>query len=252
VRFTILFALLFGIAPQLSAQWIKPQPTGVPRSPDGKINLSGPVPRAADGKPELSGMWMPNRKFNVNLAADFKGEVPLAAWGKALYDERKANESRDDPDGYCLPDGVPRITGAGALPERIVQTPAMVVILYERGLFRQVYMDGRTLQKDLNPTWMGYSTGAWDGDTLMVKTTGFNDKTWLDDVGHPHSDKMAVTERYRRPDYGHLFIDITIEDEVAYTRPWTITLDLRLDPSGDLLEYVCNENEKDIKHLVSK
>ena len=119
-------------------------------------------------------------------------------------------------------------------------------------IFRQIYMDGRTLQKDPNPTWMGYSTGSWDGDALVVKTTGFNDKTWLDDVGHPHSDKMIVTERYRRTDYGRLILDITVEDEIAYTRPWTTTQELRLEPTGDLIEYVCTENERDARHSIGK
>ena len=141
--------------------------------------------------------------------------------------------------------------GAGGLPNRIVQTPTMVAILHERGLFREIFMDGRTLQKNPDPIWMGYSTGAWEGDTLVVRTTGFNDKTWLDDVGQPHSESLKVVERYRRPDYGHLLVDITVEDEKAYTRPWTVTEDLRLDPTGDLIEYVCNENEQDQKHLLA-
>ncbi|MSV35858.1 MAG: hypothetical protein EXQ47_09705 [Bryobacterales bacterium] len=247
-----ILAFILTVAPHAGAQWIKPAAPGVPRTADGKVNPQGPVPRAADGKPDLSGMWFANSKFNANLAAEFKGDVPFTASGKALYDERRANSSRDDPDTFCLPDGVPRIQAAGGLPSRIVQTPAMVVILHERGVFRQIYMDGRTLQKDLNPTWMGYSTGAWDGDTLVVKTTGFNDKTWLDDVGHPHSDAMIVTERYRRTDYGHVRLEITIEDEKAYTRPWTVTQDLRLDPNADLFEYVCNENEKDIRHIFGR
>jgi len=119
-------------------------------------------------------------------------------------------------------------------------------------MFREIFLDGRTLQKDPQPTWMGYSTGTWDGDVLVVRTTGFNEQTWLDDVGHPHSESLRVTERYRRPDFGHLFIDITIEDQKAYSRPWTVTEDLRLDPEGDLIEYVCNENERDVRHLVGK
>ena len=245
-------ALTLVIAPHLDAQWVKPPTPGAPRTADGKVDLRGPAPRTADGKPDLSGMWLSSAKFNRDLASDFKGQVPMTAWGKALYDERRANESRDDPDMYCLPDGVPRMTAAGALPSRIVQTPNMVAILHERGLFRQIFMDGRTLQKDPTPQWMGYSTGAWEGDALVVRTTGFNDKTWLDDVGHPHSESLKVIERYRRPDYGHLLLDITLEDEKAYTRPWTVTQELRLDPTGDLIEYVCNENERDAKHIVGR
>jgi hypothetical protein len=242
-------ALALVTAPSVGAQWVKPEPAGAPRSADGKVDLKGPAPRTADGKPDLSGMWLPNNKFNTDLAADFKGEVPMTAWGKALYDERRANQSRDDPDTFCLPDGVPRITAAGGLPSRILQTPAMVAILHERGLFRQIFMDGRTLKKDADSIWMGYSSGAWEGDALVVRSAGFNDKTWLDDVGHPHSESLKVTERYRRTDYGHLQLEITIEDEKAYTRPWTVMQGLRLDPTGDLIEYVCNENERDAKHM---
>ena len=253
MRLISLLAFFALTAPHVSAQWIKPQPPGAPRTADGKIDLRGPAPRTADGKPDLSGMWLSSLKFNNNLAADFKGEVPMTLWAKAIYDERRDNNSRDDPETRCLPAGVPRTTAAGALPSRIVQTPSMIVILHEtKMLFRQIYMDGRTLRKDSNPTWMGYSTGSWDGDTLVVKTTGFNDKTWLDDLGHPHSDKMIVTERYHRPDYGHLILDITVEDEIAYTRPWTATQILPLDPIGDLIEYVCNENERDARHTVGK
>jgi hypothetical protein len=245
-------ALILVTAPHLDAQWVKPPTPGAPRTADGKVDLRGPAPRTADGKPDLSGMWLSNPKFNTDLATYFKGEVPMTAWAKALYAERRANDSRDDPDTYCLPDGVPRITAAGALPSRIVQTPAMVAILHERSLFRQIFMDGRTLRKDPDPTWMGYSTGAWEGDVLVVRTAGFNDKTWLDDVGHPHSESLNVIERYRRPDYGHLLVDITVEDEKAYTRPWTVTQDFRLDPTGDLIEYVCSENERDAKHLIGR
>jgi len=245
-------ALILVAAPHLDAQWVKLPTPGAPRTADGKVDLRGPAPRTADGKPDLSGMWLAEAKFNRDLAADFKGEVPLTAWGKALYDERRKTDSRDDPDTFCLPDGVPRIAAAGGLPNRIVQTPAMVAILHERGLFREIFMDGRTLQKNPDPIWMGYSTGAWEGDPLVVRSAGFNDKTWLDDVGHPHSELLKVIERYRRPDYGHLLLDITVEDEKAYTRPWMVTQHLRLDPTGDLIEYVCNENERDVKHLVGR
>ena len=208
-------AFILVTAPHLGAQWVKPPTPGAPRTADGKVDLLGPAPRTADGKPDLSGVWLADAKFNANLAANFKGEVPMTAWGKALFDERRANQSRDDPDTFCLPDGVPRIAAAGGLPNRIVQTPALVALLHERGVFRQIHMDGRTLQKDTSPIWMGYSTGAWEGDALVVRTTGLNDKTWLDDVGHPHSESLNVIERYRRPDYGHLLLDVTVEDEKA-------------------------------------
>ena len=247
-------AFIFLAASQLQAQWVKAPTPGVPRTADGKPNLRGPAPRTADGKPDLSGMWQSNFKFNTNLAADLKPDaVPLTAWGQALYAERQGNNSKDDPEAYCLPAGVPRATAAGGLPSRIVQTSNLIVILQEsKTMFREIFLDDRKLQTDPQPTWMGYSTGTWEGDVLVVRTTGFNEQTWLDDVGHPHSESLRVTERYRRPDFGHLFIDITVEDQKAYSRPWTVTEDLRLDPEGDLIEYICNENERDVRHLVGK
>ncbi len=238
-----LLALL--AAPVLHAQWVKPA---------AKVNLNGPAPRTADGKPDLSGFWVSSVKYNTSLAVDLApGTVKMTPWGQALYDERVRTNSHSDPENVCLPSGTPRINAAGGFPNRVIQTPAMIVILYEiKMLYRSIFLDGRTLQKDANPTWMGYSTGRWDGDALVVRTTGFNDKTWLDDQGHPHSESLVVTERYRRPDYGHLFIDITIDDPIAYEKPWTATEDLRLELDGDLLEYVCIENEKDAPHLVDK
>ena len=239
----LLLALL--AAPLLHAQWVKPP---------SKADLNGPAPRTADGKPDLSGMWVSSVKYNTSLAVDLAPDaVKMTPWGQALFDERVRTNSQADPENVCLPSGTPRINAAGGFPNRLIQTREMVVILYEiKMLYRTIFLDGRTLQKDANPTWMGYSTASWDGDALVVRTTGFNDKTWLDDKGHPHSEALVVTERYRRPDYGHLFIDITIDDPVAYEKPWTATEDLRLDPDGDLIEYVCIENERDAGHLVDK
>ena len=244
--------ILLFVASHASAQWTKPRDPSVPRTPDGKPNLTGPTPRTADGKPNFSGFWRSNIKYNGDLAADLKPEdVPMTPWAKALFDERIKTFSRDDPENYCLPDGVPRYWAAGGGPNRIVQTPGMIVVLHEiKTMFRQIYLDGRTLEPDAPPAWLGYSTGKWEGDVLVVRTAGFNDKTWLDDRGHPHSESLVVNERFRRPDFGHLFVDITIEDPIAYTRPWTVTEDFRLDADGDLLEYVCNENERDLRHIA--
>ena len=244
--------ILLFVASHASAQWTRPRDPSVPRTPDGRPNLTGPTPRTADGKPNFSGFWRSNIKYNGDLAADLKPEdVPMTPWAQALFDDRIKTFSRDDPENYCLPDGVPRYWAAGGGPNRIVQTPGMIVVLHEiKTMFRQIYLDGRTLEPDAPPAWLGYSTGKWEGDILVVRTAGFNDKTWLDDRGHPHSESLVVTERFRRPDFGHLFIDITIEDPLAYTRPWTVTEDFRLDPDGDLLEYVCNENERDLRHIA--
>ena len=221
--------------------------------PKGKMDLAAAAPRTADGKPDFSGVWQTDIKFNKNLAADLPaGAVLMTPWAKALYDERQANNSKDDPEGFCLPPGVPRAAGV-PFPEKILQARDVIVILYEtRTTFRQIFLDGRTPVADAQPTWMGYSTGQWNGDVLVVHTTGFNDKTWLDDDGHPHSENMRVTERFRRPDMGHLVIEVTIEDAKAYVRPWTAVQTFRLLAGSDLLEYVCNENNVDLAHLTGK
>ena len=234
------------------AQWSYHAPN-IPRTKDGKADLTAAAPRTAWNTVDLSGIWQTDIKFNFNLASDLKPEdVPMLPWGQALYKERQDNKGKDDPEGFCMPAGVPRISGV-PFPEKIIQTPTEIVILYEtRNTFRQIFLDSHAVIKDPNPTWMGYSTGKWVGDTLVVETTGFNEKTWLDDDGHPHSEAMKVTERFRRPDFGHLFIDITIDDPKAYAHPWTATEEFHVDADGELIEYVCNENNLDVPHLVGK
>ena len=236
----------------LGAQWSYRDPNA-PRTKDGKPDLTAPAPRTAFGMVDLSGIWQTDLRFNFNLAADLKADaVPMLPWGQALYQERQDNAGKDDPEGFCMPAGVPRIGGV-PFPQKIIQTPTVVVILYEtRSTFRQIFLDRHTVVRDPQPTWMGYSTGKWEGDTLVVETTGFNDKTWLDDAGHPHSDALRVIERFRRPDFGHLLIEITIDDPKAYARPWTVTEQFLLDADTELIEYVCNENNLDIPHLVGK
>ncbi|MEP6962885.1 MAG: hypothetical protein ABI995_12455 [Acidobacteriota bacterium] len=234
------------------AQWVYHAPN-IPRTKDGKPNLTAPAPKTAAGLVDLSGIWQTHIKFNANLAADLRADqVPMLPGALALYNQRQANHSKDDPEGFCLPPGVPRASGV-PFPEKIIQTPTEIVILYEtRTTFRQIFLDSHTVAKDPQPTWMGYSTGKWDGDTLVVQTTGFNDRTWLDDVGHPHSEAMNVTERFRRPDFGHLFIDITIDDPIAYSRPWTVTEEFALAADDELLEYACGENNVDPVRLQGK
>ena len=246
-----VFLAALGVAPA-GAQWIYRAPD-IPRTKDGKPDLTAPAPRTAWGTADFSGIWQTDIKFNFNLASDLKPDaVVMLPWGQALYKERQENMAKDDPEGFCLPPGVPRVSGV-PFPEKIIQLPTLVVILYEtRSTFRQLFLDNHILTKDPQPTWMGYSTGKWDGDTLVVETTGFNDKTWLDDEGHPHSESLRVTERFRRPDFGRMFIDITIDDPKAYARPWTVTEEFHLDADSELLEYVCNENNLDIPHLVGK
>ena len=215
-----------------------------------------PAPRLADGKVDLNGkgVWAPiwvldwaDTKY-VDKAID----VPFTPAGLKLYDERKANLSKDDPEGYCLPPGVPRYTGT-PYPFQILQMPDKVVILYEGAshMYRTIYMDGRkhTDPDKLNPTWMGESIGRWEGDTLVVDTSGFNGKTWLDYVGHPTSEDLHVIERYSRPDSLTLAYEATIEDKQMYTKPWTTKFFVKFRPGWDLLEYVCLENNKDLVHI---
>jgi hypothetical protein len=250
----LLAALLIaGCVPAAAgAQWVYRSPTA-PRTASGAVNLSAPAPRTAWGTIDLSGIWQTDLKFNFNLAADLKPEdVPMRPAARALFDERQRTLGKDDPEGFCLPPGFPRVNGV-PFPTKIIQTPALVVMLYEtRSLFRQIFLDTHALATDPQPTWMGYSSGKWDGDTLVVQTVGFNDKTWLDDAGHPHSAAMRVTERIRRPDFGHLVAEITIDDPEYYTRPWTVTQEFTLTADGELIEYVCNENNLDVPHLVGK
>ena len=239
-----------------AAQWLNIPTKGIPRTKDGKPGLSAPAPRKPDGKPDLSGVWMgdtQNLKYETNLGADFKpGELPIQPWAEKLTKERIPGGS-ESPPARCLPPGVP-ILDNNHNPIKIIQESELVVILYELfGQFRQIFLDGRTLPKEPNPTWSGYSVGRWDGDALVVETAGFNGKTWLDVMGHPTTEALHVTERFGRRDFGHLDIQLTIDDPKAYTKPWTVALlPMQFDGDNELLEYVCNENERDVKHMVGK
>jgi hypothetical protein len=238
----------------LAGQWRK-LPKVFPVATDGKPNLSAPVPGNKDGHPDLSGIWEPSaNKYVRDIAADLKPDnVPFQPWAKALYEQRiDGSHSGEDPDANCLPQGVPKIDAAPA-PWKIVQTPGNIVIVYEAfNLWRQIFLDGRELEPDVNPTWMGYSTGKWDGATLVVDTRGFNGKAWLDQLGKPSTDALHVTERFRRKDFGHMNIQITIDDPKAYTKPWTVNEEVHLLTGTELLEFICNENNRDLPHLPGK
>jgi hypothetical protein len=236
----------------LVIQWVNVPLPNTLRTPDGKPNLSAPAPKDADGKPDLSGLWRnPNGKYLDNIAADGI-DVPFQPWAAALYKERQENFSKDRPSGRCLPHGVPDAMLVPATPFKIIQTPAETMILYEnQGHFRQVFTDGRGFPKQMDPIWMGYSIGKWEGDTFVVDTRGFNDQTYLDDGGHPHSDAYHAVERFRRRDYGHLDMELTIDDSKAYTRPWNVTFHFELFPDNEIMESVC-ENELDAKRLVGQ
>ena len=260
----VSLALLTGaVAVSAPAQWLKLTTPGIPRTADGKPNLSAPAPKTADGKPDFSGLWNNMRGETPPARGEDGTEnvlnympkgtvIPFQPWAEALYKQHLTEEgAAGRPSGYCLPHTVPDAYVHGG-PKRIVQTPTIVAILYEQMThFRQIFMDGRGRPEVTIPAWYGYSTGKWDGDALVVDTTGFNDRSWLDDAGHPHSDALHTTERFTRPDLGHLRIQITIDDPKAYTKPWTENIHFELAADTEMLEDVC-DNEKDAVHYPGK
>jgi hypothetical protein len=206
---------------------------------------SGPAPRTRDGKPDLSGVWYAQRPVDPGIPE------PLP-WAAALLKERAENNSKDAPGAHCLPRG---ITNAGALfPYRLVQTPGLLVLLFEDDVpsHRQVFLDGRSHPKEMDPKWMGHSVGRWEGETLVIDTVGFDDRSWLTAQGHPHTEKMHVIERFHRPDLGHLEIEFTIDDPGTYAKPWVMRRVSELDTHDEVGEYVCSENNRDVEHLVGK
>jgi hypothetical protein len=227
------------------AQWLNYPTPGIPRTPDGKPKLTAPVPRTADGRPDLSGIWQGDQPgFARNLGLK-PGDVVLTPEGQALQGQRRGG-------GPCMPFSLPTLDGFALFPFKILPMAGEIVILHEHDhLFRQIFMDGRPLPKDLNPTWLGYSVGKWDGDKLVVDTAGFNDKPVIPG-GVNYSEALHITERYRRTDFGHMEIHFTIDDPKVYTKPWSFTRRFDLLPDTELLEYICNENEKDLKHIVDR
>ena len=236
----------------LRAQWLGHPTPGIPRTPDGKPNLSAAAPKTADGKPDLSGLWRLGVEVGIgaNITADL-APSDMQPWIGALSRQRLEEFGKDDPEiTGCRPGGPRHITRAGMA--KIVQTPGLIVLLYEDLAYRQIFLDGRSLPADPNPDWMGYSVGHWEGDTLVVETAGFNDRTWLDFAGHGHTEALRMIERYRRRDFGHMDLQVTLDDPKAYTKPWTVSAGGALAADTDLLEYVCLENEKDRQHLVGR
>jgi hypothetical protein len=277
-------AMLLASAPAgLFAQWPAYPTAGVPKTADGKPNLAGPVPRAADGKPDFSGIWQymrppgsavpepaaqaaapaaaPDRDIIPlavrrsqfwNLGASFPDGLPFQPWAAELHRKRVEENSKDNPDAHCLPLGLMQLHTHGQ-PRKMIQAPGVIVILYEaNGGIRQICTDGRPLPKDAEPWWFGYSIGKWDGDTMVVETTGFRDLGWLDVEGSVLTESGKVIERFRRVDYGHLEIQVTIDDPKAYTKPWTVTVYQRVLLDTDLIEFICQENDKDGSHLIGR
>ena len=217
--------LLTAFVTPLMAQWVQHLTPGIPRSADGKPNLTAPTPRTVDGHPDLTGLWdMISDTAVGNVAVRNVGDLrpaDIQSWAQALVQQRAENFGKDNPHYRCLPEGPGYSTGGGM--KRFLQTPVMIVILNEDLTYREIFMDGRALETDPNPSWMGYSVGRWDGDTLVVESSGFNDRTWLLG-GYPHTEALRMTERYRRTDLGHLEIRVTFQDAGAYSKAWTVPL----------------------------
>jgi hypothetical protein len=256
---------------RLAAQWPEHAAAKAPRLADGAVNLEAPTPRAADGRPDLSGLWervgpggiapefdalqTPNGGPPIatfwNIGAGFAGGLPYTPLAAELRRERMSNNQKNNPDARCLPMGLMQLH-LHPQPRKIVQTPGLIIIMYEgnEGL-RQIFTDGRSLpvaDENLQPWWYGYSAGHWEGDTLVVETVGFRDDVWLDVLGSPLTNRGKLTERFTRLNYGQLQIDVTIEDPSAYTKPFTVRINQKLFPDNELIEFICNENEKSIQH----
>ena len=231
----------------LAAQWLNQPTPGIPRTRDGKPNLSAPAPRTPDGTPDLSGLWRKiSPKYARNIAADLKpGDIPPSV--RALVEQRKEELGKDHMRVHCLPLGPGYVTAAdanGSELMKIVQTPGVLLILNPDLTYRQVFLDGRTLEESPNPAWMGYSVGRWEKDTLVVESFGFHERTWLDQDGHPHTEALRVTERYRRRDFGNLEVEVTLSDPAMYARPWTVAVRAEIAADTEMLEWVCTENNR--------
>ena len=243
-------ATIVWAAPQTAGQ----EPAARTRKGDGTVKPttpSGPTPRMADGKPDLAGPWSPDRHFIYDIGEALSpGEtLPLQPWALQLTRKRM---SKNDPEANCMPTGVPR---QAPYPWNIAQNPhKYIYFLFEGNIhsYRQIFMDGRQHSSDPNPSWYGESIGRWDGDTLVIDSIGFNDKFWFDFAGHPHTEQLHVVERYTRPNLGHLNYDVTINDLGAYSRPFTMHGHSTLLTNTDLMEYICEENNQDVSHIVGK
>jgi hypothetical protein len=233
-------------ATSLHAQWLRIPTAGMPRTPDGKPNLTAPAPKNAEGRPAIGGLWRPQRRLIGDISTGMNsGEtIPYQPWAEKLFKERVANNAKDDPTSNCIVGGVPR-NDFVPYPFKILETPGIVVILYEAiHSYRQIFTDGRSLPKDPNPAWLGYSVGRWEGDAFVVNSAGFNDNVWLDNAGRPATEHLKVTERFLRRDFGHMDIEITIDDPKTYTRPWKVTQPLEFQADNELIEYICDENNR--------
>ena len=271
--FASFVALSLAVAAPAAAQWPNYPSKKIPRTADGKVNFDAPAPRTADGKIDFTGvyenLWFYNGRIGQppasppgeppqttfsEIGAGFKGGLPFRPWAAELYKQRKESNAKDNPDAYCLPMGLMQFH-IHPQPRRMIQTPDLIVILYEGNAgIRQIFTDGRPLPKngDVQPWWYGYSTGHYEGDTLVVESNNFRDGGWLDINGSPLTDQAKMTERYQRLSYGTLRIDVTIDDPKAYTAPFTVRLTQRILPDGELIEFICAENERSTAHMIGK
>jgi hypothetical protein len=207
---------------------------------------AGSTPRTSQGKPDLSGIW-------INVYNPDTAPPPLQPWAAEVLRQRMENNSKDYPGAFCLPANAAPITRA--FPYKFVQTPSLMVVITESDTpgVRQIFLDGRAHPADPNPTWQGHSIGRWEGDTLVIDTTGYNDKSWLSLSGIPHTEKLHTVERIRRPDYGHIEVEITMEDPAAFTGPWKRTFTATLaPPDEEIMEFICTENNRDANHYRGK
>jgi hypothetical protein len=247
---TVAFAILMSaFTTPLGAQWLTHPTPGIPRTADGKPLLSAPAPRTPDGKPDLTGLWQRLSTYGRNVASELKPS-DVQPWADALVKRRVEDLGTEHMSHQCLPWGPNYATSQRTF--KFVQTPNLIVMLDEDLTYRQIHLDGRKLESAPNPSWMGYSVGRWEGETLVVESFGFNDRTWLDSNGHPHTDALRTTERYRRRDFGHMDIEVTLDDQKAYARPWTVKLTAELRADTELLEYVCNESPSRREHYIGK
>jgi len=266
----LLVALL---SAPLSGQWLHYPTPNVPRTAGGAANLTARAPRLPDGKPDFSGIWQSARKLPctpevnkfvdcgleiggsplaLNIGGDLPGGLPYQPWAAALVKQRTADNSKDDPHVRCLPDNPPRPYGLPHMT-KAVHTPKLLILLNEvNAMYRQIFIDGRPLPEDPNPSWNGYSTAAWEGDTLVVRTIGFRDDLWLDTAGSPLTEAGKMTERIRRPNFGTLEVQITIDDPKAYTRPWTVQMNQAITLDTELIDEMCLENEKSSSRMKGK
>jgi len=246
------FLLACATGDTVVAQWVSIPLPGTPRTSDGTPNLKAPTPRTADGNPDLSGIWhADDNRYNANLLA-LGTEAPMLPWAAELYKRRVDTIGYDRPGRFCMPHGVPDAMTVAGLPFKILQMPGVTVVLFEEfHKYRQIHSDGRPLPADPDPAWYGYSIGRWESETFVVETAGFKEGSWLDNDGHPHTESLRTTERFRRTDFGSMTLDVTIDDPNAYSRPWTSqTIRFVLVPDTELLEHLC-ENNREVADIKS-